>query len=1435
MPASPTIHACAVPEGRRGLVLGFAVHEDRIYAVGGQGADLFLTSDDGASFKQGSSPGRGLRSVMARSDGVWVVGEYGYVARSNDQGKSWKPLPTKSHACLFGVAEDDAGTVWVGGEGSSLWKSKDGNKLTRVADIQEAIGRLVTSPLGVLVPTDTPGHLFFIRGRAIEQAPFEAGVEIMQATVTPRGTIVTAGLKGTVWRSDDSGKTFERIASHVDVMLTGVDCFADGRVVIVGEEGVLLLSDDDGKTFRRLEQFVSAGTLWCVKRYAEAVLVGGEDGLVMRLGDLAAKRAAPKAQALAAPPRSPAHAEHPAWAAPPPSTGVQAWPAPPPMPLEIVRGVYVTPELRAMLYPRRGGITVPLRPLPTLEEAWGSLRRALWAADHAHMNRKSERSGIWNLVTSNDANARRLGERIALVTPTVGTFADDAALVKLGLERYRTFIDQFHDLVWDGTADFLVASVGLAEAISRTFTGLDDELPYTGVGPFGRLRELMVLADDATYAEAKRAVIEALAREVPLAKEKRDNDRVADLHWAATFLLPLGPPEARSRADTPKGHEGAGDEERRIHDAALTFTGEFGNVNIHACGLASGDLATLELFRMKNRKTRHEFFSPSGRMYLASILEMEGSAAAREIAGMKPADPFDDDPHYNGRWCRLLAHIADDAAFEALIRERATKDGRIWGTAGLLLAARSDPARLLAFARKKYDAELAGLMERREGGAASEPEAPANTELGDLAEPFPYEPLPARRAAVLVTRQPVAPEMTWRDEEREVFRNQGTYENAVLWDGVPLQKCGPEAVEAFVAHHEKWAIPTQIEDLLLAPASMRPRLLALGFRFSGYQAARVLGKTLLVGGLDHLPVLAAALADPAAVEAALADAQPFGDVSLVPPVVMAFAGKKLKALARSWMLRHPVHAAAGAVAMVNESLDDAARALRYLDGRGKRDVILEHGAASGIESRVREILETDPLSAKGGKAKLPKLPMFATPSTLPPLVTKTKNTASAEEVSRLLLELAFSNADEIHPGVIAAKAKYTAESRAAFAWALFEAWLAMAADPKFGWCMQTVGFFGDDTSARKLAALAKVWPGEGASVRAQAALDALLNIGTDVALVNINLLAEKSRFPAFKAAARERIGAIADARGLSTDELQDRLVPSLGLDEAGGNVLDYGKRKFTIEFDEQLAAVLRDESGARLADAPKPTKTDDAALAKAAKARLSGLRKDARVSASLQIARLERAMCTGRTIERDVFIECFATHPWMRFLARRLVWAFNGVTFRVADDGSLADVRDATFELPQGASVRVVHPLNLDASERDAWAKVFGDYEIIQPFPQLARTVYEITDAERAGKSTDRFRGKTTTVGPLRGLETRGWERWSDDMVTGIGRRVGVGTSEVWVVIDVSPGWHPSETVDAIPSQTIEAIVMHGPPDVTFAALSPVVFSEIVYDAARLF
>lgn len=58
-------------------------------------------------------------------------------------------------------------------------------------------------------------------------------------------------------------------------------------------------------------------------------------------------------------------------------------------------------------------------------------------------------------------------------------------------------------------------------------------------------------------------------------------------------------------------------------------------------------------------------------------------------------------------------------------------------------------------------------------------------------------------------------------------------------------------------------------------------------------------------------------------------------------------------------------------------------------------------------------------------------------------------------------------------------------------------------------------------------------------------------------------------------------------------ELEDRLAPDLGLDDNGSLLLDFGPRQFTVSFDETLKPFVRDVSGSRLKDLPKPNKSDD--------------------------------------------------------------------------------------------------------------------------------------------------------------------------------------------------------------------------------------------------
>ncbi|MBX7197409.1 MAG: DUF4132 domain-containing protein, partial [Sandaracinaceae bacterium] len=470
--------------------------------------------------------------------------------------------------------------------------------------------------------------------------------------------------------------------------------------------------------------------------------------------------------------------------------------------------------------------------------------------------------------------------------------------------------------------------------------------------------------------------------------------------------------------------------------------------------------------------------------------------------------------------------------------------------------------------------------------------------------------------------------------------------------------------------------------------------------------------------------------------------------------------------------------------------------------------------------------------------KLPSLPSFLDLSVLPPLVLNKGGALAEPAVKTLLTLLALSPLEE--PLVALSEAKEALEPRSAarFAWDLFQQWLAAGANNKELWCFWALGHLGDDESARRVTPLVRVWPGEAAHARAVVGLDVLGAIGTDVALMHLHGIAQKLKFKGLQEKAREKIAQIAEARGLSTDELADRLVPDLDLDASGSRILDFGARSFRVSFDEGLRPVVIDASGAVLAELPKPNKSDDAAKAKEATETWKTLKADAKAIASGQVARLEQMMCSERRAPAEAFRLFFLEHPLLVHLVRRLLWGVYDDTgrlvssFRVAEDRSLADAADAAFTLPEGARVGVVHRLHLSDALAATWGSVFADYQIIAPFEQLGRVVRTMTDAEEAGSRIARgdFDAKT---GAVLGLESRGWRKGENEqgvilsMVKPLGALVVELPIRDGIYLGYSEGTGPTQRIT-------HARLLEGRTEVPFSRLGVVARSELLRDLESL-
>ncbi|MEW2354663.1 DUF4132 domain-containing protein [Spirillospora sp. NPDC029432] len=477
--------------------------------------------------------------------------------------------------------------------------------------------------------------------------------------------------------------------------------------------------------------------------------------------------------------------------------------------------------------------------------------------------------------------------------------------------------------------------------------------------------------------------------------------------------------------------------------------------------------------------------------------------------------------------------------------------------------------------------------------------------------------------------------------------------------------------------------------------------------------------------------------------------------------------KAVRRTAAAWLEWHGtaaarmlVPAALGKAGPARQAAEAALRHIASVHGDGAvLSAAGEYGerAAGGL----RTLLATDPLDVV--PPTVPAVPDWLDPAALPQVLLRGGRTRlPGESVVHLLTILALSPLDRPHPGLRIVRETCDPASLAAFSWAVFAAWRSNGMPSRNGWAFTQLGLIGDDDAARRLTPLLREWPGEGGHARAVTGLDVLAALGTDTALMCLNQIAQRVRYKGLKAKALERIGQIAERLGLTTDQLADRLVPTLDLDAAGALTLDYGPRTFTITFDEALKPQVIDQNGKLRKSLPKPGAKDDAQLAPAAYQRFSQLKKDVRGIASHLVHRLERAMADRRRWTAGEFTELFARHPLTRQVARRLVWlADTGAgtrAFRLAEDLTLADAADDAFALPADARVGIAHPLDL-GDDLAAWGQVFADYEIAQPFPQLTREAHRLTAAERAGSRLERFEGLTVPAGVILGLTGRGWER----------------------------------------------------------------------------
>ena len=437
---------------------------------------------------------------------------------------------------------------------------------------------------------------------------------------------------------------------------------------------------------------------------------------------------------------------------------------------------------------------------------------------------------------------------------------------------------------------------------------------------------------------------------------------------------------------------------------------------------------------------------------------------------------------------------------------------------------------------------------------------------------------------------------------------------------------------------------------------------------------------------------------------------------------------------------------------------------------------------------------------KGASKQIPILEALT-----PPIIASTHQPLTIDAFEQLLLMLKLSTEDKPIPALAEVLPALTGESLAHLADELWQDYVENRVaggyssyysednprlygifNTKNKWFMTSAAWMADETLADNVWRLMKNHESDNhvrsSILHSFKVLSALASTYPDskrgdTALKMLIKLSTKSR-STLRPHAKKALEDYAKRLDLTLEDLAARLLPRFGLDMFGTKVIDYqpsaAARKLTISLTPDLTFMYQDETGKTYKNPPKARATDDVNAVTAFLTQHKADKKELRALSTDVPKTLEKMMITGRTVSLADFMTYYVHHPVMTVLTQRLLWHFQGAdkksiatkqTFRVSESLELLDSEGTVLDnkkLNLG-SISLVHPIQLSAIDMQEWAEVFSDYELSQPFSQLSRPLYYLTDEERSSCRVHRFDQVRFAMGSLIGLKSasKGWDAFS--------------------------------------------------------------------------
>lgn len=228
--------------------------------------------------------------AVARADRRLIaVGVRGLIIVSEDEGRSWRQIPSSTDVTLSGVAFVSATTGFAVGHESTILRTDDAGLTWRVTSTDpdgvallrirfvDGICGFVTGVGGTLLATSNGGDSWAQTVVTTKEDEFDP--QLYDIVRVSDGRLIVAGEAGHLFRSADGGASWNELASPYVGTFFGLLSLGGSEIVAYGMLGHVFLTRDAGDSWTELATGINQSIFDAVAT-EENIYLGGADGVL---------------------------------------------------------------------------------------------------------------------------------------------------------------------------------------------------------------------------------------------------------------------------------------------------------------------------------------------------------------------------------------------------------------------------------------------------------------------------------------------------------------------------------------------------------------------------------------------------------------------------------------------------------------------------------------------------------------------------------------------------------------------------------------------------------------------------------------------------------------------------------------------------------------------------------------------------------------------------------------------------------------------------------------------------------------------------------------------------------------------------------------------------------------------------------------------------